>query len=289
MFNYDLKLLSSFPDLTDTSGVTNPIIAGANSTNLVDVLTSSARDRFIDLESDPAAGIVQGFYGDKHINALLTAMQNESYGRVLAQPKILVNDGSTGTIDRTDITNVRIDQVIIPEEGTQRTATDFREYTSGISLLITPNISEGDLLRLEVEITRSDFTQTFVDRPPNQTENNVKTIVTVPDGKTIILGGLVRLNQSKGSAKVPLLGDLPLLGGLFRSIDDSVDDTKLYVFLKANILRPDETVQGLPELERISSEHREAFEKDEQRFQEMQSWPGIDPEPIDPNKVLDVR
>jgi type II secretory pathway component GspD/PulD (secretin) len=63
--------------------------------------------------------------------------------------------------------------------------------------------------------------------------------VTVPDGSTIILGGMVKLNQNKGGSKVPILGDIPLVGGLFRSIATRTIQSKLYVFVKAEIIRPD--------------------------------------------------
>ena len=123
----------------------------------------------------------------------------------------------------------------------------------------------------------------------DSTESKINTVVTVPNARTIILGGLLKLNQSKGGTKVPLLGDIPLLGGLFRSTSNSARDSKLYVFVKANILRPDETTPGLPELERISESNRQAFEKSEQQFQQMEDWPGIKPTPVDPLKVLETE
>ncbi|MEJ2703353.1 MAG: secretin N-terminal domain-containing protein, partial [Sedimentisphaerales bacterium] len=81
-FDYDLNIISSVPDLTQTSGLTSAIMAGvegAANNNLVSNLTNSSRDRFIDLQSNGGYGT--GFYGDKHINLLLTAMQEKNYGR----------------------------------------------------------------------------------------------------------------------------------------------------------------------------------------------------------------
>ena len=85
---------------------------------------------------------------------------------------------------------------------------------------------------------------------------------------------------------MPLLGDIPLLGGLIRSTSNTDSDTRLYVFLKANILRPDETATGLPELERISERNRAAFEEFEGKFQKYEDWPGIKPKPMEPSKVV---
>jgi hypothetical protein len=61
------------------------------------------------------------------------------------------------------------------------------------------------------------------------------------------------------------------------------------VFVRANILRPEEMIAGLPELERISERSRNAFEKSEDEFQKYQDWPGIKPKPVDPTKVLDAE
>ena len=63
----------------------------------------------------------------------------------------------------------------------------------------------------------------------------------------------MQVDQGKKGGKVPILGDLPLIGGLFRSINNSDVQTKLYIFVKANILRPKGFKEGLPDLERISN------------------------------------
>jgi type II secretory pathway component GspD/PulD (secretin) len=278
-FDLDLQLATKFPKLK----------AGGEMDVVGQVLTpfvGGSREAF----SSPLTLIGQGFYSDAHIQALLTAIQTKSYGRVLAKPRILVNDGQSGTIKTTDTTNVKIEQIIIPEEGTQRTTTSFSPYQAGITLTITPNISEGNLLLLEVSMERSDFGETpEVGAPPDTTASNIDTIVTVPNNRTIILGGLSKLNQTKGGSKIPLLGDIPLLGGLFRQTSNSDVESKLYIFVKANILRPDETLAGLPELERISARNRAAFEKFEEKFQKHEDWPGIKPEPMDPLRVLEAE
>ena len=143
------------------------------------------------------------------------------------------------------------------------------------------------MLLLKVNMTRSDFGETPVEgSPPDTTESVVDTTVTVPDGQTIILGGLIKLNQTKGGSKVPLLGDLPLLGGLFRSTSNTDRASNLYVFVKANILRPDDTVAGLPDLERMSDRNRVSFERLEDQFQRYEDWPGFKPKPMEPFKVL---
>jgi len=278
-FDLDLQLATKFPKL-------NP----GEQMSAVGSIISPFIEKTGEVFSSPKTGTAQGFYTDDHIQALLTAIQSKSYGRVLAKPKILVNDGQPGTIKTIDKTSVKIESIIIPEQGTQRTTTDFKEYEAGITLTITPNISEGDLLLLQVELDRTDFLQrSDINVPPDTTASNINTIVTVPDGRTIILGGLLKLNQTKGGTKVPLLGDIPLVGGLFRSTSNTDNESRLYVFLKANILRPDETEMGLSELEKVSERIRTAFETHEETFQKYEDWPGLKYRPVNPSKVLEIQ
>ncbi len=289
-FDYDLNIIESFPDLTSTSGLTSALIPGAEGSNLVSSLLSSGRKRFLDFQSNGGSGT--GFYGDKHINALLTAMQQKDYGRILAKPKILVNDNEPGTISTTDTTYVTKQTGTIIQgatAGTVQTAVDYEGYPAGITLDITPHISRGDWLRLDIGLTRSDFGTITGEKPPDTTESNINTTVTVPDGSTIILGGLLKLNQSKGGTKVPLLGDIPLLGGLFRSTSNSDLQRHLYVFVKAEIIRPDSEGFVGTDLTRISDRNRKAFEEYEIEFQEYHDWPGIKPKTMKPFKVLDAQ
>jgi general secretion pathway protein D len=289
-FEYDLNLIESFPDLVDTSGVIPPIMGDPNSTGSpIGRLLSSERNRYIDFGVSGGAGT--GFYADTHINALLTAMQTKNYGRVLAKPKILVNDNEKGTIQTTETTYVQKTGAAVVEGVTNaiQTSVDYTAYDAGITLDIVPHISKGDLLRLDIVLSRSDFLPTTGEKPPNTTASDITTTVTVPDGSTIILGGMLKLNQTKGGTKVPLLGDIPVVGGLFRSVGNSDIQKKLYVFVKAEVLRPEETLAGLPDLEKISERNKVAFEEFEKQFQSHQDWPGIKPRQVEPVKVLEAQ
>jgi len=287
-FEYDLNLIQAFPDLTARG-----LIMDMN--EVMPKLTSSRRDRFVEYKS--AGGYGTGFYADRHVTALLTAMQAKDYGRILAKPKILVNDNEQGTIGTTDTTYVTKTSSIPVTSGAGgqqntliQTAQDFVGYDAGIKMEITPHISEGQLLRLEITLTRSDFGTITGDKPPDTTSSDLTTVVTVPDGSTIILGGMIKMNQGKGGTKVPLLGDLPLVGALFRSVSNTDLQRRLYIFVKAEIIRPAETLaQGLPDMERISQRNRLAFETFEQEFQGYKSVPGVKSKPVAPAKVLDTE
>jgi type II secretory pathway component GspD/PulD (secretin) len=292
-FQYDLDMVSKFPDLSPGGQMEylpallgNPAAGTAAGTTFPQTRVT---------EATSYSGRGQGFYADRHIQALLTIMQEKSYGRILAKPKILVNDNETGKIVAQDTTYVEKRSSTQVQTGGEQnnliTSIDYAGYDAGITLDIKPHISEGDLLRLEIALTRSDFDTATITglRPPDTKTSDISTVVTVPDGSTIILGGLIKLKQGKAVSKVPLLGDIPLVGGLFRSIDNRVNDSKLYVFVKANILRPETAMEGLPELVNISDKNRAAFEKHEEEFQKHQDWPGVKPKPVDPVHVIDAE
>ena len=114
------------------------------------------------------------------------------------------------------------------------------------------------------------------------------TTITVPDNSTIILGGMERLNQSKGGTKIPLLGDIPIIGGLFRTTSNSDIQKRLYIFVKAHILRPGEELTGKSAIESVSIKNRDTFEKYEKEMQDYEDWPGIKPEPMDPLQILEA-
>lgn len=289
-FNYDLNILASIPDLNYTSGTTN--IAGVNRQSILDALQDAPdRNKFIDFAVD--SGKLTGFFGNEKIMALFTAMQEKKYGRILAKPKILVDDNQEGKIETKTTTYIQRDiiQNQVPDQGPpiNYTETRFEPYDATILLSIKPHISKGDNLRLEIELSRTDFLnfEANSDRPPNQATSNVNSVVTLPDGSTVILGGLDKINQGKGGTKVPILGDIPLIGGLFRSTTNTSQQNKLYVFVKANILRPGMDMTS-EDLKNISRKYRAEFEEREDEMQRYDDWPGIPPKPMDPKNVLEM-
>ncbi|HZU85600.1 MAG TPA: type II secretion system secretin GspD, partial [Polyangiaceae bacterium] len=129
----------------------------------------------------------------------------------------------------------------------------------GPKIKVTPHIDESDEVRLDVEETISDLTNT----PPqgtlgtvDYTERGATTTLTVKNGHTAVIGGLVRDKVEHSMVKVPLLGDLPVLGALFRSTKDTVEKGNLVLVLTPHIIREEDDM-------------REIFEK---RMQERQEF-----------------
>jgi general secretion pathway protein D len=303
-FNYDLDLVSSIPNLGVSSGVSTALsqigsAAAADVFNKIHSTPGNPADRSRFAEGSVSSGHAIGFYGTKQIMGLLDLVQTKGYGRILAKPKLLVNDNEQGTITTKQLEYVAQAQTNIVPTGTGTTTTQssvsYTSYPTGIELTIQPHISKGNQLRLKINLNRSDFIgsaetvkvgdNTFT-LPRNTTTSDITTVVTVPDGTTIILGGLEKLTQSKGGNKVPLIGDVPLVGGLFRNIANTNNQDRLYIFVKAHILRPGQE-GGISDIAKISGINRATFEKYESEMQNYQDWPGIKPKPMDPLQVLE--
>lgn len=173
--------------------------------------------------------------GDADI--VLRALATHSRARIVASPRILVNDNATGTlysIAESPFTSVNANQSIA--------TTSFAGYAeAGTELTLTPHISEADYLQLEYEVALSSFTGQGANGipPPRQTDK-VASSVTVPDGTTIVVGGLNRKQFRAAVNAVPILGQIPVLGNLFRSRTEDTSSTTLYVFIRPVILRDDQ-------------------------------------------------
>ena len=168
-------------------------------------------------------------------DVVLRALATSRDARVVSAPRILVNDNAEGrlaSVAESPFSLVNAFETIA--------TTSFDYATAGTTIRLVPHISEDDYLQLEYEVELSSFTAPAQGgAPPPRQENSVQSEVTIPDGSTIIVGGLNSSNISESVNKVPLLGDIPLLGLLFSSREVNVSETALFVFLRPTILRDD--------------------------------------------------
>jgi len=167
---------------------------------------------------------------------IIRALAEDSDTRILSTPQILVDDNEKASV-------ASVDQQ--PTTTTTTTSgnpseTSFGGYVdAGTNFEVTPHISSGGYLRLQYEIKLSSFTGTGSNGvPPPKLENVLKSdSVTVPGNMTIVIGGLVLDSKSKTVVKVPLLGDIPIIGALFSDQNKQDRQTTLYVFLTPRILQ----------------------------------------------------
>ncbi len=172
------------------------------------------------------------------IPVFLQWLEGNTESRVLSRPSLLTNDNQEAELAAETETAYQVTTT-----GQNSVTTNaFETVTAGIRLGVSPTISAGNYLRLRVKIEVSSFQPSqsgIVGAPPDITSRTVETPVTVPDGHTVILGGLVSRSSRASDSMIPWLGDLPLIGWLFRSFDDSQEDRFLYVFITSHIIDTD--------------------------------------------------
>jgi general secretion pathway protein D len=176
------------------------------------------------------AAIVQAYKKDKDVH-------------ILSTPQILTTDNEEAKINVGK--NVPY-QTRSAAEGGVDTYSSYEYRDVGILLKITPHISQDRFVRLNVfqEVTKLDSLSSAVSDRPTTLKRTIETTVVVNDQNTIVIGGLIDDSFSRTVNKTPCLGDIPILGWLFRSDSESREKTNLYVFLTPRVIKnPGEATQ----------------------------------------------
>lgn len=184
------------------------------------------------------AGFTGALINSNYVPIIMTALQKEVDGRILATPQLLMDDNEESKLVSVDQQPTTV--TTLTTGNNQVPTTSFGNYVdAGTELTITPQISDGGYLRMKYHIKLSSFTGAGTNGvPPPRQENTLDSdSVTVPSDMTIILGGLTLDQKGRTQVKIPLIGDIPILGQLFK--DDNKNDRKttLYVFLTPRIMR----------------------------------------------------
>lgn len=171
-----------------------------------------------------------------NIPALLHALETKARVSILDQPEAATNDN--GIAELSVKSQVPVTTNTITGTGiSQTTFSRFEEAST--TLTISPHISEGGYLRLETKVKIEKFTGTSADPsiPPPKTSREISTKeIMVPNGGTMVIGGIVTQDRSDSTSGVPLLSHIPLLGWLFKREQESEDKRTLYIFLTPYIL-----------------------------------------------------
>ncbi len=186
------------------------------------------------------AGLTAGLLDTDFADVILRAFKEDGRSRVLSAPTLLVNDN-----ERAVLRSILEEPTTTVTQGEVSDQVSFQGFVeAGTRIAVTPSISEGGYLQLEYVVEVNSFLTPPADSaagipPPRQTDS-IGSRVTIPDGHTVVAGGLSRRDFSDIETKIPILGDLPLIGELFKSTNKSDTEITLFVFLKPTILRDDD-------------------------------------------------
>jgi general secretion pathway protein D len=173
--------------------------------------------------------------------ALIQALDSDSTSNILSTPTLMTLDNQEAKI----VIGQNVPFVTGSYTSTGGTSSSVNPFQTvqrqdvGLTLQVKPQINEGNAIKLEIEQEISSINNTASAGASDIVTNKrtFKTVVMVDDGSTIVLGGLIDENLQQGEEKVPLLGDLPLLGALFRANTTHKVKTNLMVFLRPVIMR----------------------------------------------------
>jgi general secretion pathway protein D len=218
-------------------GLTNFVGRGSGTgTSLVELVAAGS-------QANPGAGMALGVFrqsgGQLTLGAIAKALENNGNSNILSTPQIFTLDNELATI------KVGQNVPIITGQFTTQSGTASNPFQTidrkdvGLTLKVRPQISEGGTIKLAIYHESSNVVQSSVTATSGLTtdirviENNV----IADDGQIIVLGGLIKDDSSDNVEKVPVLGDMPVVGGLFKYRNRARSKTNLMVFLRPVILR----------------------------------------------------
>ncbi|MBX9915407.1 MAG: type II secretion system secretin GspD [Pseudomonadaceae bacterium] len=217
--------------------------------------------------------------GNDNFGALITALSANSNSNLLSTPSLLTLDNQKAEILVGQNVPFQTGSYTTGAAGASNPFTTIERQDVGVSLKVTPHINEGATLRLEIEQEISSIAPTVsrdskaVDLVTNK--RKIKSTVLADNGQVIVLGGLIQDDSTQSDSKVPLLGDIPLIGGLFRSSKEVKIKRNLMVFIRPSVVRD---AAGLHNLS-------------QQKYQDIRvldgANEGLSPLPINPQQLFD--
>lgn len=223
---------------------------GVSTANILGAIAGKDSGNDLDVSQlAPSNGITFGFGEQKNSGvswgALIQALEGDAGTNVLSTPKVITMDNQESSIIVGENIPIVTGQSSSGGSSTSNPFTTIERQDIGVKLVVTPSISEGDLVRLEIEQEISGVSESTTASDIVTTKRQIKTNVLADNGETIVLGGLITDNVTESESKVPLLGDIPFLGALFRSTSKKVTKQNLLVFLRPTILRDKESTRAV--------------------------------------------
>lgn len=172
---------------------------------------------------------------NRNLTARLAALAGENKARILSTPRILVMDGEQASLVIGDQISV-IKSEVTNSESNSNLVRGFDFVETGVILDISPTINEGGMVQMELSQEVSTAGEAAAGGNPNINKRKFQTKMVARNGQTIAIGGMISHSLTSQKSKVPILGDLPLLGALFSSRSNSDRTTELILLVTAYVL-----------------------------------------------------
>jgi len=176
--------------------------------------------------------------GDRHVQGVVKALESDGTIKTLASPNLVAVNGEKAKF----LSGGEIPIPVVQSgSGDNSISVVFKEY--GVKLDFEPTVIDSGIINLRVvpEVSTPDYTRAVVLSgfliPAFQTRR-VDTVVELRDGQSLVIGGLTNTDVRKTRRKIPLLGDIPVLGVFFQNSRDTIEENELVVLVSPRIIRP---------------------------------------------------
>ena len=161
----------------------------------------------------------------------LASLEENNQAEVLARPRLTTLNGNKAELNVTNTVYYLVSQV----SADGYPITDYRSFNDGISLELTPSVTQEGRITLEVSPEIKSAGRSSGDGPRDISTRNLKTMVVLADGETLCLGGLIRKSKSEVRSAVPFLGSIPILGRLFSYTSEEEEENELAIFITPHV------------------------------------------------------
>ncbi len=239
---FEFRFLNDFT--TDT-------VKGAGGTNFGGIGAAATGPEGLASLSGLAVGVVKGkftFRGQEFVNvgALLRALESQSGVNILSTPQLLTMDNQEAEIVVGENVPIITSRTVTTGGNVQ---ASVERQDIGVRLRLTPHITEGEYITLDIYQEISSLAESVAFDPnqvgPLLNKRFANTSVIVKDSETVVIAGLIKDDTKDVLHKVPLLGDIPILGNLFKYTKKQKDKTNLLVFITPRIIREDSILQEI--------------------------------------------
>ena len=177
------------------------------------------------------------------VKAVVNALAEKSLINVISTPSVMVLDNHTASIHVGDQQPIRSASTVT-NGGNVQQSIQYKD--TGVKLRVTPSVNDGRLVTLQIEQSITDVGS--VDAATGQRsflERNVSSTVAIRSGESVVLGGLIRDNESQGRTGIPLLMDIPGLGSLFSTTTKDNSRTELLIFISPRVVEGEDELRDL--------------------------------------------
>ena len=179
--------------------------------------------------SNPTGSFGLGYLTDNFLIDLeLSALESDGYGEIVSQPKVLTGDKQQAVI--------KSGTEIAYQKATSSGATSIEFKEAVLQLEVTPQITPDNRIIMDLLVSQDSVGAFTPTGEPSIDITQIETQALVGDGQTLVLGGIFQIEEVKGTEKVPMLGDIPFLGKLFRNDLRNIEKREILIFITPKII-----------------------------------------------------